>query len=220
MDREIQCKNRRVVNVEGRLYSPAYDFEGDDGRAWHELGEGDAMCFFGVCSPASYNSWATATANFFEDELVPHYNLALNKAKGISQGAPLPTPLQDKFNKVYGFIKKWDESGIKPDKVYSDNFYHPITAYWVGEIRGIVNYFDEAACMVDYLDVILAVDLNSPAAAKGVPMRTLEAPPGGSYLDGSGGRMSSDKGSSFTSKAIGIMAIGAAGYFGFKVLTE
>jgi len=41
-------------------------------------------------------------------------------------------------------------------------------------------------------------------------------------LDGSGGPSGGGGGgsSSFATKAVGIMAIGAAGYFGFKVLTE
>lgn len=213
-------RNREVVNVENRLYSPAYDFEGDDGLAWHELGDSDAMCFWGICSPASYNGWAKSTGAYIENILVPHYKTVLSRAQGQYQGGALPQDMQDLFNKVHDFILSWDEAGIKPDKTYWDNYSHPLNIQWQGMIRNIVTFFDDAAAQVDILDDIAAGPLNSKALVKGVPQRTLEpAPGGGGYFKGppsDGG----GNGGSTMGKALGIMAIGAAGYFGFKVLTE
>ncbi len=221
MARKRNCRNRQVVNVENRLYSPAYDFEGDDGLAQSsfEFFDSDAMCFWGICSPMSYNGWAKSTGKYIEDELVPHYKRVLGRANAVYEGGILPQEIQDLFNNTAAFIKSWDDSGIKPDKSYADNFSNPLNIQWFGMIRNIVDFFDEAACQVDILDDIASGPLNSKALAKGAPKRTLEpAPGGGGYFDGppsDGG-----KGGSTMGKALGIMAIGAAGYFGFKVLTE
>ena len=178
------------------------------------------MCYWHICSPDSYNAWAVATAKYIENELVPHYKRISGRANAIYEGGILPQDIQDLFSNVTVFVKSWDESGIKPDKNFGDNFLHPTPQYWNGKVRLIVDFFDEAACQVDILDDIAAGPLNSKALAKGAPQRTLEpAPGGGGYFEGpppsNGG-----KGGSTMSTALGIMAIGAAGYFGFKVLTE
>ncbi len=224
MARKKHCRNRLVVHAENRLYSPRYDWEGADGLAQtsFEFIDADAMCFWGVCDSDSYNAWVKATEKYINGELVPHYKKVLARANAQAAGAPLKTELQDKFNKIKAFIQKWDDAGYEPNKDWTDTLSHPFATYWWGEIRSIIEYFDEAACYFDTLDVIAADDLLSPALAKGAPKRTLEPSPTGSYLDGSGGPSGGGGGgsSSFATKAVGIMAIGAAGYFGFKVLTE
>lgn len=223
MPRVKHCRNREIVNAEGRLYSPKYDWEGADGLAQSsfEFIDADAMCFWGVCDSDSYNAWAKATNKFIEDKLVVQYKKVLGRAQAHYQGAPLPADMQDRFNNIAEFIQAWDESGIKPDKDWSDTLLHPFAPYWWGKIRTIVEFFDDAACAYDELVDIAADELNSPALVPGLPKRTLEPSPTGSYLDGSGGLIPGGGNSrSPTATALGIMAIGAAGYFGYKVLTE
>jgi hypothetical protein len=219
-----KCRNRSIVNVDERLFSPHYDWDGEDGLAQStfEFIDADAMCFWGICGSASYNAWVEATNAFIEKKLVPHYKEVLGIAKGYFGGAPIRVDILDRLNKIEDFIKSWDEADYKPNKRWYDDMKNPFAPYWWGEIRVIVTYFDDAACYFDELDKIVAVDLKRPSAAEGVPQRTLEPSPTGSYLDGSGGPSPGNgkSGKSGMSTAIGIMAIGAAGYFGFKVLTE
>lgn len=221
------ARNRKVVHADHRLYSPAYDWEGDDGLAQSsfEFFDSDAMCFFGICGPWSYNAWAKSTDEYIHGVLEAQYKKkVLPGLDSLFQGAPVPQDLQDTMNKVDDLIRSWDDAGYKPDKTQLDKFAHPTTMWWSGQIRGIIDYFDRAACMVDVLDAITIDVIKRPGMAIGQPDRVLRPSPtvSGSYLDGSGGPGSSNDGgnTSFAGKAVGIMAIGAAGYFGFKVLTE
>lgn len=218
------CWNRQIVNVDHRLHSPFYDWDGDEGLAQSsfEFTDADAMCFWGVCSHSSYNAWVDATDEYIENVLVPHYKKTFGAAKAHFGGAPIRVDILDRLNKIKSFIQSWDEAGYQSNKQWYDDMKHPFAPYWWGEIRGIITYFDDAACYVDELDKILAEDLKRPSAAVGVPPRTLHPSPTGSYLDGSGGPSGSGSGGgrSATTTGIGIMAIGAAAYFGYKVLTE
>jgi len=216
-----------VVHAEGRLHSPDYDSEGEDGLAYSsfEFFDDDAMCFWGICGPWSYNAWVEATNKYINEQLVVQYNKVFARAENHLQGAPLPQAMQDKFNKVMDAIKAWEEAGYKPNMTQLDKFAHPISLWWSSQIRAIIAHFDDAACSFDILNNIAEVDLNSPALAKGAPTRTLEPSPtaSGSYLDGSGGPSNGKKGGSeggVLGPALGIMALGGAAYFGFKVLTE
>ncbi len=215
------CSNRDIVNADKRLFSPRYDFEGDEGRAWYELHDGDAMCFWGMCDHDSYNAWAKATGRYINKTLIPHYKKILARAEAIYGGAAFPVALSDRFNKVVEVVAAWEASGIKPDKTVGDDFVHPFAPYWFGEIRKVVDYFDQAACSFDDLDEIAITELKQPALAKGAPIRQLEHVEGG-YLGGAGGPTGKpppgDR--SMVGMAVGIVAIGAAGYFGYKVLTE
>lgn len=220
------CRNRRVVHVDERLHSPHYDWEGDDGLAWSsfELMDKDAMCFWNICDHDSYNAWAEATDNYIQNTLIPQYNKVVNIGKGYYQDAPFPVSVSDRLDRIQEFIESWENSGISPNKKWYDDFKHPVQPYWYGEIRGIITYFDDAACYVDELNNICANDFKRPSCATTPPKWTLEPAPtaSGSYLDGSGGPSPGNgkPGKSGLSTAVGIMAIGAAGYFGFKVLTE
>lgn len=222
------ARNRDVVHVDHRLHSPAYDWDGDDGLAQSrfEFFDSDAMCFFGICGPWSYNGWVRATDNYIHGVLEQQYkNKILPRIKGQYQGAPIPMDLQDQLDNVTGLIKSWDDANYRPNKDQLDKFAHPTSVWWSGQIRAIIDYFDKAACMVDILDAIAVENLNSPALALGEPNRVLKKSPtsSGSYLDGSGGPSGgsgSGGGAGFAAQAVGIMAIGGAAYFGFKVLTE
>ena len=214
------CSNRDIVNAEKRLYSPRYDFEGDDGLAWYELIDADAMCFWGMCDHSSYNAWVKATDRYINDTLEPHYKKILSRAEAVYGGAAFPVELSDRFNKVTDTINNWRQAGYKANKTIADDFRHPFAPHWWGEIRKIIDYFDEAACAFDQLDEIAAVELKQPSLAKGAPVRQLEHVEGG-YLGGHGGAAGQKQGGrSVVGMAVGIIAIGAAGYFGYKVLTE
>jgi len=214
------CSNRDIVNAQKRLYSPRYDFEGDDGLAWYELIDADAMCFWGMCDHDSYNAWVKATDRYINDTLVPHYKKVLSRAEAVHGGAAFPVELTDRFNKVEDAVNSWQSAGYRADKGWSDDFRHPFATWWWGEIRKIIDYFDEAACQFDQLDDIAAHALKQPSLAKGAPIRQLEHVEGG-YLGGHGGPSGKAKGErSVLGMAVGVVAIGAAGYFGYKVLTE
>lgn len=216
------CSNRDIVNAEKRLYSPRYDFEGDEGLAWYEFLDADAMCFWGLCDHRSYNAWVKATDKYINETLVPHYKRILARAEAVYGGAVFPVSLSDRFNKVVDLVDKWKKAGYRPDKTLGDDFLHPIATYWWGEIRQIIDYFDQAACLFDELDEIAIAELKQPSLAQGAPVRQLEHVEGG-YLGGHGGPTGGGNGKgerSMVGMAVGIVAIGAAGYFGYKVLTE
>ncbi len=215
------CSNRDIVNADKRLYSPRYDFEGDEGLAWYELIDADAMCFWGMCDHDSYNAWVRATDKYINNVLVTHYKKVHSRAEAVYGGAVFPVALSDRFNKVVDLVDAWEAAGYRPDKSWTDDFIHPLSTWWWGEIRKIIDYFDQAACLFDDLDEIAIEELKQPSLAKGAPKRQLEHVEGG-YLGGVGGPAAVKKngGGSMVGMAVGIVAIGAAGYFGFKVLTE
>jgi hypothetical protein len=224
-DTKRNARNREVVHVDHRLHSPAYDWDGDDGLAQStfEFFDADAMCFFGICGPWSYNGWVKSTNNYIHNVLEKQYEKVIKKIKGHYQGAPVPMDLQEELNNVEALIQSWDNANYRPNKDQLDKFAHPTSMWWSGQIRAIIDYFDAAACKVDVLDAIAVELLNSPAIAIGDPRRVLKKSPtsSGVYLDGSGGpSQGGSSNTSFAASAIGIMALGAAGYFGFKVLTE
>lgn len=213
------CKNRKYVNAEGRLYSPEYDFEGDDGLAWYELTDMDAMCLLGICSHKSYNAWVKATDHYIYNVLTPHYKKVSSRAEAIYGGAVLPFELADKLNNVGLVITEWKNADYRPNKAWKDDFSTSLLT-WKGEIRKIIKHYDEAACAFDMLNDIAATDLKQPALAKGVPTQQYQPIEGG-YLGGAGTLPGSgDQKKSSIGRAVGILALGAAGYFGYKVLTE
>ena len=213
-------RNRNVVNVDNRLYSPAYDWEGDDGLEWYELSDGDAMCYFRSCDFTSYNAWLKATDKYFNNVLIPHYNSVLKRAEAVYGGAAFGTDIADRFNKISKLINAWDNFD-KTKKTIFENYLNPFTIYWRGKTREIVNFFDDAASAVDELNDIAVNDLKSKHLAETPPARTLDPIEGG-FLGGSGGPKQEAKGGTMSTigLGIGLIAIGAAGYFGYKVLTE
>lgn len=217
------CSNREVVNVDTRLFSPRYDDEGKSDLPWYALRDAEAMCFWGICGYSSYNAWVNATNAYINGaaatQLTGHYTKILNRAKGLSGGAAFPIALKDRFDKVVTVIDGWNNAGFEANKTMGDQFSHPLGYWWEGEMRKIIDHFDAAACAFDDLDSI-AIDLNQSSLVMGAPMREVEHVQGG-YLGGHGGVSSTEKaGGSVVGTAVGLMALGAAGYFGFKVLTE
>lgn len=217
------CSNRSVVVAAGSLHSPKYDDERDPGTAWYEMGlDANAMCFWGMCDHKSYNAWVTATDKYingtYKKQLKGHLHEAQDAAHAAYGGLAFPVEVYDRFKAVAELINEWNATDYYPNKTWKDDFRHPFATYWWGQIRQIIDYFDRAACLYDTLDDILIEDLKRPSLAGGAPVMTLEDMPGG-YLGGSGGA-SGTKSRSPAMMAVGIMAIGAAGYFGYKVLTE
>lgn len=212
------CSNRNVVHAD-KLYSPRYDFEGDPGLAWYEISDSDAMCFWGICNHRSYNAWVDAADLYINKTLVPHYKKILNRANAIYGGAALPIELVDRFNKVEEIVNDWKNTGYRSTKTWRDDFRNPFGPSWQGEIRQVIDHFDAAACAFDELDDIAVNFLKQPALAKGAPVRQLEHIEGG-YLGGGGGGGGPPPPRSNWTRALGTVAIGAAGYFVYKVLTE
>ena len=221
------CGNRDVVVADGRLHSPKYDDEGDSGgllwdRAWSEFTEAEAMCYFGICGPRSYNAWITAADGYiFGDhprQLRGHFHELKKRAMLNSGGLAFPQSLTDKFQEVADFINEWNESGYFADAEFKDNFWHPTAAYWIGKTKPVIDYFDQAACLFDKLDKIALEEIDAPDLVRGAPVMTSEDVPGG-YLGGDGGSVAEKKGSALA-LAAGIVIVGGATYFGYRLLTE
>jgi len=220
------CRNRDVVNVNNRLYSPNYDWEGDDGRAWSESGESDAMCFWGLCGPSSYAAWCEATDKYINKVLSSQYMKVLKLAEG--KFGAIPIEVADRMAKIASHINSWNQSEFKKDWETGayDVWSVPVFGeqYWDtrGNIQGVVNIFDDAACLMDELNSIASVDLDRPSLAQGAPVRTVTPSPTGSFLDGSGGGQggSASPSGGGISKSLGVVGLGVAAYFGFKALTE
>jgi hypothetical protein len=218
MPEETNCWNRNVVHVDHRLHSPVYDAEGKKGRPWWiEATDQHSMCFFAVCEYNSYNAWIDATDAYFNNEFIPHYEDILSVVEGHYGGAAMPQDYSDLFNKLAAFINEW-LAFDKTHRSFKDMFFHSNPQYWESKTRVVVNFFDEAACNVDLLDEI-TIDMGRKHKAKGVPKRSLQPVEGG-FLGNPAGTETSSKGMSGVGMAVGLVAIGAAGYFGFKALTE
>lgn len=214
------CRNRSVVNVKNRLYSPAYDWDGDDGRAWNEVADDISMCFFGHCTSASYNAWIDATDSYYKNKLIPHYEKVVKRANSFYGGAALPQEISDEFNKTQGIINSWKKFD-KTHKSMADDFWQVTTLPMRSDIRTVVDYFDDAACAVDNLNLIAAEKLKSPALAEVPPARTYD-PSEGPFLGGSGRAKNGEGGSSMGAVGVGlgVVAAGAGAFFLYKVLTE
>lgn len=219
MTKGINCWNRDVVHVDHRLHSPVYDAEGNKGRPWwFEPSDQHSLCYFGVCDYHSYNAWIDATDNYFVKLFIPHYNNVVGAANSQYGGAAMPQDLMDKLEQMADLINGW-EAFDKTKKVLKDQFFHTNPMYWLGETWKVSDFFDEMACQMDKLNEILVVDLKRKHMAKGAPSRTVEPVEGG-FIGNPAGTESSVKGMSGVGMAVGLVALGAAGYFGFKVLTE
>jgi len=88
-------------------------------------------------------------------------------------------------------------------------------------IEGTINHLDEAACQRDMvIDPLLEVVAGRPGKTSGpAHIGPTSAPGGGPWI---GGRKPPEKngGSSPGMIAVGVIFLGAASYFGYKVLTE
>lgn len=211
------CKDRRVVHVDNRLHSFEYD------NAWYETGPASAMCYWSMCNHLAYNDWLRETNKYIYDDLKPHYTEVRARTQAISGGSALPMNLSDRFKQIDDFIKRWESENFKSARP-ADVFIHPTPMYWMGKIQEVVKYFDKAACYVADLNDIADNAISSPGLSKRSTPPSVKEPPGkgDSWLGNPAGG-SSEGGSVSGGTAlniVGLVAIGAAGYFGFKVLTE
>jgi len=218
------CRNRRVVHVDHRLHSPFYDWEGASGLAQSsfEFSDADAMCYWGLCGPQDVNAWFQATDNYFSIELIPQYNRIESRATAMYEGAALPLELSDRLGKVKKLINEWLQfKGVFVERSFSEGFLHPTHAYWIGEVKKIIVFFDAAACEMEALNNIAEIELKSPGLVEHVPAAQAEKPPvGDRWLGGAGGvKRKTEEGDMLTTALI-LGGIGFGGYFLFKVLTE
>lgn len=217
---KISCFNRDVVNVDNRLFSYKYDKNMVPiNDFWDNSGLTDriVMCFYGNCGHESYNAWVDA-ANLYINGisgLIGHYNDIKTRIKSKYSGGVIKQELQDRLNDVKSVIDKWNDAGYAADKTWADDFRHPFTWYWEGEIRGIIDYFDNAACAYDKLNNI-AFDIGEDSAAKAAPSPGLEVPDSGVF----GKREENKPKRNDTGIIVGLAMAATAGYIGYKVLTE
>lgn len=216
------CENRDIVNVDNQLFSPDYDFEGDEGLTWYEyvfagvtgsFASTYAMCDFANCDSDDADRWIAATRRYFDKEFKPQLAKTKQVINAYTGGAPPTFEQQAVINDGEKLIKSWKEFQDKEAP----------SVFWSGEFRGyvrsIVQYFDRAACLMDGLND-LADEMGASHISNRAPVIEAKSPPdGGSWIRGGGtggGEISSGGGMG----VLGWVAIGAAGYFGFKVLTE
>jgi hypothetical protein len=220
------CHNRDVVNVDRRLFSYKYDAEGGkliDPWEIDSLESSYAMCFYAVCGPDSYNGWVNATDSYIngtsDSQLRGHYDAIRKRISAKYSGAALPTWVTDALAAVQNVIDDWNDAGYRADKTMSDNFRHPTGLYWMGQIKQIVDHFDDAACAFDDLnDLAVKVDERS-ATRPASPTPSLEDVPENGIFGGGGGEKPKAARNDI-GLFIGIAAAAAAGYLGYKVLTE
>ena len=215
------CRNRDIVNVDNQLFSPDYDFEGDENPTWYEYAMSvftslspskAAMCSFGMCMGGDIERWKGVTNRYFTKEFKPQLAKTKQIISAYTGGAPPTIEQQGVLNQSEKLIKDWDEFQDKeePWAWRTDE----ITGY----IHSIVQHFDRAACLMDDLND-LADELGASHLSNRAPIMEVKGPPdGGSWIRGGG----VDEGGASTGGIgmLGWVAIGAAGYFGFKVLTE
>lgn len=208
------CENRDEVHVDNRLHSPRY------GRTPFEFSESMSMCYVGQCWHDSYNAWLKATKEYIRDTLAPQLNEAKQQAANVSGGGTLPMHITNTFNNIEEFIDEWESKGFE-EAFWTQDFRHPFEPYWRGRVKTITTYFDKAACYMDDLNSLLANELKAPNMVKTKAPREAKKPPGGgTWLGGDGGSTKPGSTARTALSAVGIVALGAGAYFGFKVLTE
>ncbi len=210
------CRNRDIINVGNRLHSPDYDFEGDSGPAWYEWDpwhehEPASMCGYGVCMGGDVDAWKDAMNNYYEKTFKPLLRHAKSLAIAQTEGGPSPFRVEAVINTAEKVEENW-KALRTTDAPWAFNV-PAINNY----VYSIVRQFDSMACDgVDPLNELLeefgAVHLTQKASA-----RKPKAPPGGgSWLRNGAPEPEKPGGIG----VVGWLAIGAAGYFGFKALTE
>lgn len=209
------CRNRDIVNVDNELFSPGYDWEGDSGGAWYEYmaicRECMAMCGGGICMGGDVERWQDATHRYIDREFKPQIAKTKKTIAAYTGDAPPTFEQQEVLNQSAKLLKDWKEFQTKdvpwawrPNAIAS-------------HIKSISRYFDRAACLMDDLNDIVD-EMGAYHMANRAPILEPKPPPdGGRWIRGGG----ADEGP--PGKGLGMVgwvAIGAAGYFGFKVLTE
>jgi hypothetical protein len=209
------CTNRDIVNVDNELFSPDYDFEGDSGGAWYEYlftsRMSAAMCGSGICMGGDVKRWNNAMDRYISKEFRPQIAKTRKIIGAYTGGAPPTIAQQEILNRCDKLLRDWKEFQ-KKDVPWAWR-----VGALMGHIKSIIRYFDRAACLMDELND-MADELGASHIANRAPVLEPKPPPdGGSWIRGGGVDEAAP------SKGFGVLgwvAIGAAGYFGFKVLTE
>lgn len=212
------CTNRDIVNVDGQLFSPDYDFEGDPGKTWLESaefwhGDAPAMCGWSICGEGDAKRWTAATDRYIDETLKPQLAKLKKLITTYTGGGGPSIPQQEVLNESIKVIKDWrDNRGKSVPSMFNPS---AIRAH----IHQIITHFDRAACAMDHLNN-LADEMGASHIANRAPVLDPGPPPGGGKWIRGGGTDEPANGSPSGLGMVGWVAIGAAGYFGFKVLTE
>ena len=185
------------------------------------MGAAGSMCGWAICGAGDAESWRKAANKFIQGTLKKQLKKVKRKVEIYTGGGPIPLETQAGFNEIRDFLKEWDSFRAK-EIPWSFNM--PAVE---GHIRQTIDYFDRAACYIDDPEGFnlnaVAEEIHAPDAVKRAPVvpDAGSAPDGGSWFRGGGGVGEPPVGE--PSRGIGVIgwvALGAAGYFGFKVLTE
>jgi len=216
------CRNREgpVQGGSTRRKSPFYDNEGDPGVAWYELSEVDAMCTFGTCTGTDSEAWLAATKTFFDREFKPAYEQL--KSVAGSSGMPMTDSQTRAIQESQQLIEEWERHrkavNANPPSAFS-------RFYLLDTLKTTVNFFDEAACRLEN-DLLPEIESIRPGLVEPPAVTPVGPPPGGGkwirpgHAGGAGSAPPPKNEKSMASTALGVVALGAAGYFAFKVLTE
>ena len=209
------CCNRNIVNVNNELFSPDYDFEGDAGGAWYEYlytyRLAGAMCAGGVCMGSDIKRWRAAVNRYIKKEFKPQIARTKKTISAYTGGGGPNIGQQAVLNQSQKLLEDWKEFQTKEAPwAWNRPAIH-------GYLHSIVQHFDRAACLMDDLNDLVD-EMGAYHMTNRAPVIQAKPPPdGGSWIRGGGvGEGAPGKGIG----VIGWVAIGAAGYFGFKVLTE
>lgn len=206
------CRNRKSLTPDGRRHSPSYNNKGGRGTAWYEFGiDDDAYCTFGGCTKTDRVAWEKFTARFFRTQFKPSLEalkvsgtLSDEVKRAIRNGDDLITS----YNRHQAWTRRTDPG-----------FWSPMDLH--DAIGGTINHLDEAACQKDMvIDPLLRFIAGRPGKAGGPVEIAPTAAPGGRRWIGSGPPTRAQNGTSTGATALGVIALGAAAYFGYKVLTE
>lgn len=213
------CRNRRALTPDKRRHSPSYDDEGDPGQAWYEgfgVIKEAAYCTFGDCTDTDRKIWEKFTQNFF----LRTFNPAVANLRQA-----VPTPHSDLVRTSLseaGAVNKSFNAHLSQVRRDDHGFWSPMALH--SDIEGLINHMDEAACQLDFVISPLMVAVGRGDLAPSGPKEILPtgAPGGKKWIDGGaggGGAPPKEEGSLGT-KAVGVVLLGGALYFGYKVLTE
>lgn len=206
------CRNRIKLTPDGRRHSPSYDDEGDPGTLWHEWGVADdAYCTFGGCTKTDLTAWEGFTDRFFSKNFKPALN-NLRRQQLIADVAKKAIKNGDELVASYNMHKAWVRK-VDP------GFWSPMDLSQA--IEGTINHLDEAACQMDMvINPIIAVIAGRPGLAGGpAHVSPTKAPGNRDWING-GKPSPKNGGASPAMIGLGVVALGAASYFAFKVLTE
>lgn len=217
-ERGKMCRNRsHVTGPERRRHSPVYDDDGDPGNGWLEMGDADVMCTAGYCTGTDSEVWLRATNVFFEKKFRPGYD----KLKTViaSSGMPGTDPQRRVLDDAKQLMDGWQkhQAAVKADPPSVWNAFR----LW-GVIETTVNYFDEGSCLLEN-DIDVEICKIRPGLCGQKNEEGLLGPaPGGGPWVGGGRRPGQPPKPPASPAAIaaGVVLLGAASYFGFKVLTE